>query len=167
MNGFYATTGLVVFSTAVAAIVGCLQTSCSSQSSAAAEKNDGSLDAGAARDPASEAGDAGFEAGGSPCNPGPSGMLVKPICVAGLICCVASTTATALCQTGPCPYVPSLGMPGQLCLTNADCFIPGDVCGPPAPNPGFVIAYCHPPSAILDGASDSTVDGSGADAQSE
>jgi hypothetical protein len=161
------TCGLVAFSTASAALIGCLQASCSSHSSPAADMDDGSLHEGAARDSTSEAADVGPEAGqvGSPCNPGPEGMLVAPICLAGLACCVDQTATTALCQTGPCPYVPSLGMPGQLCLTDADCFTRGDVCGPPAPLPGPVVAFCHPPSTP-DGAADSTVDGSGADAPS-
>jgi hypothetical protein len=155
------TFGFVAFLRAVAALVGCFLTGCSSQSSVRAEVDGGSLPAEAASDSSSEAGDGGSEAGqvASLCNPGPQGVLVAPICVAGLVCCVDQAAMDALCQTGPCPYVPSLGMPGQLCLTDADCFTRGDVCGPPAAAPGPVIAYCHPPSNP-DGGSDSGADGS-------
>jgi hypothetical protein len=154
------TFGFIAFLRTVATVICCLQTGCSSQSPVRAEVDDGSLRAEAASDSSSEAGDTGSEAGqvGSPCNPGPQGMLAAPICVAGLVCCVDQTAMAALCQTGPCPYVPSLGMPGQLCLTDADCFARGDVCGPPAARPGPVIAYCHPPSNP-DGGSDSGADG--------
>jgi hypothetical protein len=108
----------------------------------------GAADATPNRDADLEASvDAGLDA--TPCNPTRGG----PGCAVGEVCCFSVVTMAASCQAGPCPDVPTLGMPAQVCGVSVDCYTVGDTCGPLGASPGDLFEFCRAPgdsSSIVD-----------------
>lgn len=85
-------------------------------------------------------------------------------CAGGQVCCtgtIASAIGTDLppigtsnCQAGPCPTLGGLGW--QLCSSAAECFTPGDTCGPIGGSyQSLVVMVCNPPRG--DGNADSGI----------
>ena len=80
---------------------------------------------GACQVAAGDAGDASPDGGQA------AACTDRSTCASGEICCLLSAlTSSAACRTGPCPTVPGLGLPIQLCSSAAECFTSGDTCAP-------------------------------------
>jgi hypothetical protein len=74
--------------------------------------------------------------------------LMGADCMSGQVCC-GSPDMTTRCQAGPCPDLQPTGMPVQLCASDAECFVAGDICSK-FPH-GLPIKTCQQPVPVPDG----------------
>lgn len=89
-------------------------------------------------------------------------------CASGQVCCGNLIPSTSIlpaietwnCQAGPCPSLPGIG-PIEACSSAAECFTPGDTCGPPHGELTLPILTCNAPSS--DGGSSSSSSSGGGD----